>query len=70
MRSMIIVLSGLVSFPAWTHHTREHTMLMENPEQVIAATQQGAEGGGLWLLWGGVFFVLLLGLFRWWKGRS
>ncbi len=65
-----ITLLSLPSLPAWAHHTRDHTMLMENPEQVIAATRQGAEGGGLWLLWVGVFLFLVLGFVRWWKNRS
>ncbi len=68
MKKLIIILL-FQSLPAWAHHTKEHTMLMENPEQVIAATQQGAEGGWFWLLWVGVFLFLLLGFVRWWKGR-
>lgn len=59
----------LQSFPLWAHHTRDHMMLSEDADTVISATQQGAEGGGLWLLWVGVFLFLLLGFVRWWKSR-
>ncbi len=66
----IITLLFLPSFPLWAHHTRDHMMLTKDAEEVISATQQGAEGGGLWLLWVGVFLFLLLGIIRWWKGCS
>jgi len=52
------------------HHSKDHMMLLEDTEQVIQRTQQGAEGGLFWLLWSGVFILLLLGFVRWWKGRS
>ena len=68
MKKLIFILS-LLSFPVWAHHTREHMMLSEGSERVIAATQQGAEGGGLWLLWVGVFLFMLLGFVRWWRSR-
>lgn len=69
MRKLIVILS-LQSLPVWAHHTREHMMLLDGSEQVIAATQQGAKGGGLWLLWVGVFLFMLLGFIRWWKSHS
>ncbi len=68
MKKLIAILS-LQSLPVWSHHTRDHMMLTEDAEQVISATQQGVDGGGLWLLWAGVFLFLLLGFIRWWKGR-
>jgi len=69
MKKLIVTFS-LLSSSSWAHHTRDHMMLSENPEQVISATQQGVDGGGFWLLWAGVFLFLLLGFVRWWKGRS
>lgn len=69
MKKSIITLS-LLSSPVWAHHSRDHLMLSEGAEKVIANTQQGAEGGGLWLIWVGVVIVLLLGFVRWWKERK
>ncbi len=69
MKKLIIILS-LLSSPVWAHHTLDHMMLSESSEQVIAATQQGAEGGVIWFLWAGVFLLMLLGFIRWWKTRS
>ncbi len=69
MKKLIVILS-LQSLPVWAHHTRDHMMLAEDAEQVISTTRQGAEGGGLWLLWAGVVLFLMLGFVRWWKGRS
>lgn len=63
---MISLLPSLL----WAHHTRDHMMLSEDAGKVIAATRQGAEGGGFWLLWVGVFLFMLLGFIRWWKSRS
>ena len=70
MKTIAMFALCLCCLSAQAHHTKDHTMLMENPEQVIAATRAGAGGGGLWLLWAGVFLVLLLGFVRWWKGRK
>ena len=69
MKKLIVTLLFL-SPSSWAHHTRDHMMLSEDTEQVIAATQQGMGGGGFWLLWAGVFIFLLLGFVRWWKGRA
>lgn len=69
MKKLIVILS-LLSLPAWAHHTRDHMMFSESSEQVIAATQRGAEGGVIWFLWAGVFLLMLLGFIRWWKTRS
>ncbi|VAX11692.1 hypothetical protein MNBD_GAMMA25-2125 [hydrothermal vent metagenome] len=66
----LIAITLFISSSVWAHHSRDHMMLAEDAEQVIFATQQGAKGGGLWLLWVGVFLFLLLGIIRWWKGRS
>ncbi len=70
MRALLTLLLLVLSAPTLAHHTKGHTMLMENPESVIAGTQQGLEGGGLWLFWVGVLLFLLLGFVRWWQGRS
>ncbi|NOX08572.1 MAG: hypothetical protein GXP22_03635 [Gammaproteobacteria bacterium] len=69
MMKQLIVIMALFSSSAWAHHTQDHLMLEAGSAQVIADTQQGAEGGAVWLLWAAVFVFLLLGLIRWWKGR-
>ncbi len=67
----IIVLFGLLFQPAaWAHHTRDHMMLSQDAEQVIAATRAGTNGDLLWLLWVGVLLLLFLGVVRWWRERS
>lgn len=65
-----MVILSLLPLPVWAHHTLDHMMLLEGSEQVMAATRQGAEGGGFWLLWVGVFLFMVLGFIRWWKSRS
>ncbi len=55
---------------SYAHHSKEHMMLLENADQVIQNTQQGNGGGLFWLLYTGVFILLLLGFIRWWKNRS
>ncbi len=55
---------------AQAHHTRDHMMLTEDAKQVIAAIHKGGSGDWVWLLWIGVTGLLLLGLVRWWSGRS
>ncbi len=69
MRAALTMLLLVLSMPALSHHTKGHTMLMENPDSVIAGTRQGIEGGGGLLLWLGVLLFLVLGFVRWWKGR-
>ncbi len=70
MRTVFSLLLLVLSVPTLAHHTKGHTMLMVNPESVIAGTHQGFEGSTGWLLWVGVLLFLLLGFVRWWQGRS
>ncbi len=60
----------LLSQSAWAHHTKDHMMLMEDAEQVIAAIHEGGGGDWVWLVWSGVTGLLLLGFVRWWTGRG
>jgi len=60
----------LLSQGAQAHHTRDHMMLMEDAERVIAAIHEGGSGDWVWLIWAGVTGLLLLGLVRWWRGQS
>lgn len=60
-------LMMLLTHPVWAHHTKEHTMLQEDPNDVIAATQQGASGPWVWLIWAGVIALLISGIWRWLK---
>jgi len=68
MKKLIMIaclsFSYTVSYPAWAHHTKEHTMLMQDAEQVIAETQQGATGFSSSFVWLGVAAVLGLGLMK------
>jgi hypothetical protein len=70
MRAILVIILLALNLPAMAHHTKDHTMLLENADDVIAGTRQGVEGGGLWLLWVAVLLFLFLGFVRWWKGRS
>lgn len=64
MKKIITIIFLFLSAPVFAHHTKEHTMLMETPEQVIAATMQGESNPGIWLLWLVVIIVFGLGLFK------
>ncbi|MCK4950754.1 MAG: hypothetical protein KAS48_02970 [Gammaproteobacteria bacterium] len=66
-RIFMYCLMMLLTFPVWAHHTKEHTMLQEDPSEVIAATQQGISGPWVWLIWVGVIVLLVLGIWRWLK---
>ncbi len=54
----------LLSYPSWAHHSKEHTMLMQNPEQVIAETQQGSNDSSTLFLWLGVGVLLGFGAIK------
>ncbi len=64
MKALIMITLLLLCYPVWAHHSKEHTMLMQNPEQIIAETQQGADDSGLSILWLGVGFVFALGALK------
>ncbi len=69
-RWSLSLLCGLwLPLTAWAHHTRDHMMLAEDARQVIAATRQGTEVAGIWLIWGALGLMLVLGLVRWWRQR-
>ncbi len=42
MKTITMFALCLCCLPAQAHHTKDHTMLVVNPEQVIAATRAGA----------------------------
>lgn len=56
-----------ISTPALAHHTKEHTMATQPPQQIIAETQQGEGGEGMGWLWVAVVVVFGLGLWNWLK---
>lgn len=64
MKKLIMLISLLLNFPVWAHHTKDHTMLMENSDRVINMTQQGADDPWLWIVWAGVVILFVLGVFR------
>ena len=70
MKISLFILSILFTSNIFAHHSKDHMMLLENTDQVIRNTQQGNGGGLFWLLYTGVFILLLLGFIRWWKNRS
>lgn len=70
MKFVMTILIMLFSSGIRAHHSKDHMMLLENTEQVIAGTQQGAEGSLFLLMWVAAFIILLLGFVRWWKERS
>ena len=59
-----------ISASALAHHTKEHTMAMQPPQQVIAETRQGEGGYGMVLLWLVVALVFALGLWNWLKPKN
>ena len=64
MNKLMMIVFLFMSTTVFAHHTKEHTMLMESPEQVIAATTQGETNPGTWILWLAVIIVFALGLFK------
>lgn len=65
--ALSLTMGSLYQGVAWAHHTKDHLMLQQDVEQVIATTR---EGGRAWLAWLVLMLLLVLGLVRWWKGRS
>jgi len=63
MKKMFFIL-WLISQPAVAHHTKEHTMLTQDTEQVIAETKQGTDNSGAVFLWLGIAAVLGLGAIK------
>ena len=70
MNRFTVLLSLLLSQATRAHHTRDHMMLAEDAEQVIAATREGVGSGWVWIVWAGVTVILLLGFVRWWNNRK
>jgi hypothetical protein len=52
---------------ALAHHTKDHLMLQADPDQIIAATEQGVLFPWSWLVWFLVFFLISIGIIRQWK---
>jgi len=63
MKKLFFILL-LISQPAVAHHTKEHTMLTQDTEQVIAETKQGADNDTTIFLWLGIAAVLGLGMIK------
>jgi hypothetical protein len=66
MNRLVALFWMLICQAAWAHHTKDHLMLTEDAEQVIAATREGNATGWLWLLVG---LLLIVGLWRWRRRR-
>jgi len=60
----IFFLMLLISQPVAAHHTKEHTMLMQDSAQVIAQTKQGVDNSASVFLWLGIAAVLGLGVIK------
>ncbi len=67
LTALLWLLSGKV---ALAHHTKNHMMLAEETERVIASTHGGSGGGQALLIWSGTAVILALGFVRWWNGRK
>lgn len=63
MKTLIPVLLLLACAQAYAHHTREHTMLLQDAEQVITETRQ-SEKPGASFLWLGLGVLLGIGAIR------
>ena len=70
MRFFIAMVCLLYIPVMQAHHTKDHRILFEGSEQVISSTQQGIEGGTVWLMWAGVIILLALGIVRWLNSHS
>ncbi len=70
MKRFAVLFWLLLIQTAWAHHTKDHMMLAEDAEQVIAATREGVDSDWVWLIWAGVTILLLLGFVRWWRNRK
>jgi LPXTG-motif cell wall-anchored protein len=70
MNRFTVLFWLLLSQATRAHHTKDHMMLAEDAEQVIAATREGGDSGWVWLIWAGVAVILLLGFVRWWYNRK
>jgi hypothetical protein len=64
MKKLIMFIFLLLNYPAWAHHTKDHTMLMENSDQVINMTQQGANNPWLLIAWACIVILFALGVVR------
>jgi len=60
----MIFLTLLLARPAAAHHTKDHTMLLQDTKQVIAETRQGENRSGSWLIWLGLGAVLGIGAIK------
>ncbi len=60
----ILFLLLLISQPATAHHSKEHTMLMQDTKQVITEIQQGVDNSASVYLWLGIAAVLGLGVIK------
>ncbi len=54
----------LISQPVAAHHTKEHTMLMQDSAQVIAETKQGADNFSSTFLWLAIAAILGFGIIK------
>ncbi|MDH5649100.1 MAG: hypothetical protein OEY67_05540 [Gammaproteobacteria bacterium] len=62
-------LFALHSF-AWAHHTKDHMVLVQNTDEIVAATKEGANGAWVILVWVVVLILIVSGFVRWWQGRN
>lgn len=47
------------------HHTKDHMIFWENPDEVMGGTQQGSiMGDWIWLIWIVVAIMLCIGLYK------
>ena len=64
MKKLIMFIFLLFNFQAWAHHTKDHTMLMENTDQVINMTKQGADDPWLLIVWSCIVILFTLGVVK------
>jgi hypothetical protein len=62
MKKLIMFIFLWLNYPAWAHHTKDHTMLMENSDQVIDMTRQGVDNPWLLIAWACIVILFALGV--------
>jgi hypothetical protein len=69
IKSLLITLILLYPAILWAHHTKDHLILQNDPQQVIDATQYGATTPWIGFIWFIVIFLFVIGLIRKWKNK-
>lgn len=63
MKKIFFILL-LISQPAVAHHTKQHTMLLQNSARVITETRHGTDNSSALSLWSGTAAMLAIGVIK------